>query len=170
MGRGVIMLFELKSVFLNEGLEQQLSYGLDISEIDMDGVFPFTSPVAVTAIARNRAGLVTLTLQCSYDYTRSCDRCGEPFTRRENKTFVDDLAQTLVDEGNDDYIETPDFTVELDEVVITDILLNLPQKNLCKEDCKGLCPTCGVNLNTGSCACSGKTVDPRLEILKQLMD
>ncbi len=88
----------------------------------------------------------------------------------ENKTFVHDLAQTLVDEGNDDYIETPDFTVELDEVVITDILLNLPQKNLCKEDCKGLCPTCGVNLNTGSCACSGKTVDPRLEILKQLMD
>ena len=75
-----------------------------------------------------------------------------------------------MDEGNDDYIETPDFTVELDEVVITDILLNLPQKNLCKEDCKGLCPTCGVNLNTGSCACSGKTVDPRLEILKQLMD
>ena len=153
MGRGVIMLFELKSVFLNEGLEQQLSYELDISEIDMDGVFPFTSPVAVTAIARNRAGLVTLTLHCGYDYTRSCDRCGEPFTRRENKTFVHDLAQTLVDEGNDDYIETP-----------------LPQKNLCKEDCKGLCPTCGVNLNTGSCACSGKTVDPRLEILKQLMD
>ncbi len=148
MGRGVIMLFELKSVFLNEGLEQQLSYELDISEIDMDGVFPFTSPVAVTAIARNRAGLVTLTLHCGYDYTRSCDRCGEPFTRRENKTFVHDLAQTLVDEGNDD----------------------LPQKNLCKEDCKGLCPTCGVNLNTGSCACSGKTVDPRLEILKQLMD
>ena len=107
MGRGVIMLFELKSVFLNEGLEQQLSYELDISEIDMDGVFPFTSPVAVTAIARNRAGLVTLTLHCGYDYTRSCDR---------------------------------------------------------------LCPTCGVNLNTGSCACSGKTVDPRLEILKQLMD
>ncbi len=86
MGRGVIMLFELKSVFLNEGLEQQLSYELDISEIDMDGVFPFTSPVAVTAIARNRAGLVTLTLHCGYDYTRSCDRCGEPFTRRENKT------------------------------------------------------------------------------------
>ena len=89
MGRGVIMLFELKSVFLNEGLEQQLSYGLDISEIDMDGVFPFTSPVAVTAIARNRAGLVTLTLHCGYDYTRSCDRCGEPFTRRENKTCAD---------------------------------------------------------------------------------
>lgn len=164
------MLFELKSVFLNVGEEKELSYQLDISDIDIDGAFPFKSPVTVTATASNRASLVTLALNCRFDYQRSCDRCGEQCTVEQNMNFAHKLAQTLVDEGNDDYIETPDFTVELDEVVITDILLNLPQKNLCKEDCKGLCPTCGVNLNTGSCACSGKTVDPRLEILKQLMD
>ena len=164
------MLFELKSVFLNEGLQQQLNYELDIADIDIDGVFPFTSPVAVTATARNRASLVTLTLACSYDYSRPCDRCGESFTRREEKVFVHKLAQTLADEGNDDYIETPDFTVELDEVVISDILLNLPQKNLCKEACKGLCPVCGQNLNLGTCSCSGESVDPRLAVLKQLMD
>ena len=164
------MLFELKSVFLNEGHTQQLSYELDIADMDIDGVFPFTSPVAVTATAHNRTGLVTLTLDCRYDYTRSCDRCSETFTRREEKSFTHYLAQTLVDDTNDDYIETPDFTVELDEVVITDILLDLPQKNLCREDCRGLCPDCGQNLNAGSCACSGKSVDLRLEILKQLMD
>ncbi len=164
------MLFELKSVFLNEDCEKQLTYELDIADIDVDGVFPFTSPVAVTATARNRASLVTLTLDCRYDYSRSCDRCTEQFVHREQKTFVHRLAQTLVDEGNDDYIETPDFTVELDEVVISDILLDLPQKNLCRSDCKGLCPKCGQNLNSGKCECEGKTVDPRLEILKQLMD
>ena len=164
------MLFELKSVFLNEDCEKQLTYELDIADIDVDGVFPFTSPVTVTATARNRASLVTLTLDCRYDYSRSCDRCTEQFVRREQKTFVHRLAQTLVDEGNDDYIETPDFTVELDEVVISDILLDLPQKNLCRSDCKGLCPKCGHNLNSGKCECEGKTVDPRLEILKQLMD
>lgn len=164
------MLFELKPVFLNEGHVQQLQYLLDITDIDIDGVFPFTSPVAVTATARNRASLVTLTLDCGYDYSRCCDRCGEGFTRREEKSFTHRLAQTLVDEGNDDYIETPDFTVELDEVVIADILLHLPQKNLCKEDCKGLCPVCGQNLNNGACLCEKKSVDPRLEVLKQLMD
>lgn len=164
------MLFELKSVFLNEGYEQTLNEEIDLSKIDIDGVFPFTSPVSVTATARNRASLVTLTLLCSYDYTRSCDRCGETFTVREEKVFSHKLAQTLMDEGNDDYIETPDFTVELDETVISDILLNLPSKNLCKEDCKGLCPQCGKNLNGGECDCKAKTVDPRMEILKQLMD
>ena len=164
------MLFELKSVFLNEGYEQTLNEEIDLSKIDIDGVFPFTSPVSVTATARNRASLVTLTLLCSYDYTRSCDRCGEVFTVREEKTFTHKLAQTLMDEGNDDYIETPDFTVELDETVISDILLNLPSKNLCREDCKGLCPQCGKNLNSGACGCKSNAVDPRMEILKQLMD
>ena len=164
------MLFELKSVFLNEDCEKQLTYELDIADIDVDGVFPFTSPVAVTATARNKTGLVTLSLDCGYDYTRSCDRCGEEYCRREQKRFVHMLVQTLADESNDDYIETPDFTVELDEIVITDILLDLPQKNLCKEACKGLCPVCGQNLNLGTCSCSGESVDPRLAVLKQLMD
>lgn len=164
------MLFELKSVFLNEGHEQQLQYTLDIADIDIDGVFPFTSPVVVTAVARNRASLVTLTLRCEFDYTRSCDRCCEAFTRREDKTFTHRLAQTLADEKSDDYIETPDFTVELDEIIISDILLDVPQKNLCQEDCRGLCPVCGQNLNSGGCRCETADVDPRLAVLKQLMD
>lgn len=164
------MLFELKSVFLNDGSEQRLDYELNMSDVEIDGVFPFTSPVSVTAVARNRASLVTLTLECGYDYSRCCDRCGEPFTRREIVTFSHRLAQTLADEGNDDYIETPDFTVELDEIIFSDILLNLPQKNLCKEDCKGLCRICGKNLNSGECGCESRSVDPRLAVLKQLMD
>ena len=168
--RGAVMLFELKSVFLSDGEEKRLNYELDMSSIDVGGVFPFTSPVAVSAVARNRASLVTLTVGCGYDYTAACDRCGEVFTRREQKEFPHRLAQTLIDEGNDDYIETPDFTVELDEIVISDILLNLPQKRLCKEDCKGLCPVCGHNLNNGDCECEKQPADPRLAVLKQLMD
>ncbi len=164
------MLFDLKSVFLVEGSEQRESCMLDLSAVDIDGVFPFTSPVEVTAVARNRTGLVTLSLCCCYDYSRCCDRCGEAFIKREQKRFEHRLVQTLADEGNDDYIETPDFTVELEEIAVSDILLDLPQKNLCREDCRGLCQICGQNLNNGSCSCEQKAVDPRLAILKQLMD
>ena len=84
--------------------------------------------------------------------------------------FEHKLAQTLVDDGNDDYIETPDFKLELDDIVISDILLSLPQKNLCKGDCKGLCQICGKNLNEGDCSCDKREIDPRLEMLKQFMD
>ncbi len=164
------MLFELKSVFQNEGEEKQVNYKLDIADIDIDGVFPFRTPIDVTATAKNRASLVSLTIRACFGYSRSCDRCSTEFTREMDMLFEHKLAQTLVDDGNDDYIETPDFKLELDDVVISDILLSLPQKNLCKEDCKGLCQICGKNLNEGDCSCDKREIDPRLEMLKQFMD
>lgn len=164
------MLFDLKSVFLNDGETKQLSYQLDISGVDIDGVFPFTSPVNITAEAKNRASLVSLSLLCDFDCERPCDRCGETVKKAEKLVFEHRLVQTLVDDTNDDYIETPDFTLELDDVVITDIILSYPQKFLCREDCRGLCPQCGKNLNEGDCGCEKTAVDPRLEILKQFME
>ena len=164
------MLFELKSVFQNEGEEKQVNYKLDIADIDIDGVFPFRTPIDVTATAKNRASLVSLTIRACFSYSRSCDRCSTDFTREMDMLFEHKLAQTLVDDGNDDYIETPDFKLELDDIVISDILLSLPQKNLCKDDCKGLCLICGKNLNEGDCSCDKREIDPRLEMLKQFMD
>ena len=164
------MLFELKSVFQNEGEEKQVNYKLDIADIDIDGVFPFRTPIDVTATAKNRASLVSLTIRACFSYSRSCDRCSTDFTREMDMLFEHKLAQTLVDDGNDDYIETPDFKLELDDIVISDILLSLPQKNLCKENCKGLCQFCGKNLNEGDCSCDKREIDPRLEMLKQFMD
>lgn len=164
------MLFELKSVFQNEGEEKQVNYKLDIADIDIDGVFPFRTPIDVTATAKNRASLVSLTIRACFSYSRSCDRCSTDFTREMDMLFEHKLAQTLVDDGNDDYIETPDFKLELDDIVILDILLSLPQKNLCKDDCKGLCQICGKNLNEGDCSCDKREIDPRLEMLKQFMD
>lgn len=164
------MLFELKSVFQNEGEEKQVNYKLDIADIDIDGVFPFRTPIDVTATAKNRASLVSLTIRACFSYSRSCDRCSTDFTREMDMLFEHKLAQTLADDGNDDYIETPDFKLELDDIVISDILLSLPQKNLCKEDCKGLCQICGKNLNEGDCSCDKREIDPRLEMLKQFMD
>ena len=164
------MLFELKSVFQNEGEEKQVNYKLDIADIDIDGVFPFRTPIDVTATAKNRASLVSLTIRACFSYSRSCDRCSTDFTREMDMLFEHKLAQTLVDDGNDDYIETPDFKLELDDIVISDILLSLPQKNLCKDDCKGLCQICGKNLNESDCSCDKREIDPRLEMLKQFMD
>ena len=164
------MLFELKSVFQNEGEEKQVNYKLDIADIDIDGVFPFRTPIDVTATAKNRASLVSLSIRACFSYSRSCDRCSTDFTREMDLLFEHKLAQTLVDDGNDDYIETPDFKLELDDIVISDILLSLPQKNLCKDDCKGLCQICGKNLNEGDCSCDKREIDPRLEMLKQFMD
>jgi uncharacterized protein len=60
--------------------------------------------------------------------------------------------------------------VELTDLLREQILLEVPLKTLCKEECRGLCPHCGINLNTGNCECAQATADPRWEALKDLKD
>ncbi|MGN0559409.1 MAG: YceD family protein [Acutalibacteraceae bacterium] len=164
------MLFELKQVFLNEGEEKRIDYTLSLNNIELDGFYPFKTPVKVTATAKNRAGLVDLLIHTEFTYTRHCDRCFELVQRQMSYDFSHRLVTSLAGDSDDDYIEAPDFTVELDELITSDILLELPNKFLCRDDCKGLCPKCGKSLNDGECNCEKTAVDSRLDILKQLLD
>ena len=164
------MLLKLKDVFLNDGSRSESDYSLPLAELDINGDYPFKSPVRVIATAVNRAGVVELNVKAVFDYTTRCDRCFVPIIKHMELSFTHGLATELIDEENDDYIETPDYTLELDDVVISDIILNLPRKMLCRDDCRGLCPDCGKNLNEGDCGCGRQTVDSRLDILKQLID
>ncbi|WP_377077376.1 YceD family protein, partial [Ruminococcus bicirculans (ex Wegman et al. 2014)] len=54
----------------------------------------------------------------------------------------------------DDYVVCENNTLDLDELAISDLLLQLPTKILCRDDCKGLCYVCGQDLNEGKCNCS----------------
>ena len=56
--------------------------------------------------------------------------------------------------------------LDLKEVAENSIYLELPFKKLCNEDCKGLCQSCGVNLNNETCSCEDLDIDPRLAGLK----
>ena len=60
-------------------------------------------------------------------------------------------------------------TVDLDELVREQVLLTLPARALCGEDCKGLCPTCGTDRNVNPCDCQSKDTDPRWAALKEVM-
>ena len=58
--------------------------------------------------------------------------------------------------------------IDVDEVVKEQILLAVPTRMLCREDCKGICPECGTDLNKGECACKKDDIDPRWAALKNL--
>jgi len=58
--------------------------------------------------------------------------------------------------------------VELNDVLREQVLLALPLKTLCREDCRGLCPHCGQNLNSVQCSCSQEVEDPRWAALKDI--
>jgi uncharacterized protein len=56
----------------------------------------------------------------------------------------------------------------LEDVLREQVLLSLPVRTLCREDCKGLCPRCGQNLNSETCTCDTIPVDPRWAVLSDL--
>jgi uncharacterized protein len=59
-------------------------------------------------------------------------------------------------------------TLDVDEIVKEQILLAVPTRMLCREDCKGICPECGIDRNTGECNCVTDNIDPRWAALKNL--
>lgn len=164
------MLLQLKEVFQNDGHKLNVDYSLPMQEVELNGDFPFKSPVLLNVMAVNRAGLVDLIVKANLEITTHCDRCFDDLVVPLEFTFNHRLAVDLNDEENDEYIETPDYQLDIDDLIVSDVLLEMPSKILCSNDCKGLCQTCGHNLNDGECECSKAPADPRLEILKQLID
>lgn len=105
---------------------------------------------------------------------QACDRCLE----QADVAIGGDFVYTLVPEKAEtaeereltaEELETSyyrgDF-IDLAPLICEEIVLQVPMKILCSEQCKGLCPNCGVNLNTGSCNCRREMTDERLAALK----
>ena len=163
------MLLDLKDIFVSDGASKDVSYTLSMSDVEVMGERPFSSPVLVQAHVENKAGMVTLNIDTDFVYVTECCRCLAPIERRFDYKFSHKIIENLEEDFNDDYIEAPDLTLDLDELVSSDILLELPARFLCREDCQGLCQKCGHNLNLGECGCGKTEVDPRLEALKELL-
>ena len=165
------MLLDLKSLFSGEQDTLPFTCELSLSETEFNGGYPFVTPIAVEGIAKAAYGSVELTASVAFDYEAPCDRCTALTKRRYHYQFSHILSDSPEKEEDDDVIQIgPERTLDLDELLRSDILLELPYKYLCSEDCKGLCVSCGKNLNEGPCGCNLHQVDPRLEVLKKLID
>ena len=79
------------------------------------------------------------------------------------------LAETLENGENDEIVLLEDGEVDVEDLARTAFILDMDAKFLCSEDCKGLCPRCGADLNLGPCGC-GKETDPRLAALAALLE
>jgi uncharacterized protein len=103
-----------------------------------------------------------------------CSRCLAQFEQSltSDIQFVIDLAggKDAEKSEEDGYFvaDTSSPYFEIDDLVRESLILSLPLKPLCSEDCKGLCPICGVDLNKKQCHCVKDEIDPRWEQLKEL--
>ncbi len=164
------MKLDLKQLFDLVGEKQEIDTAFDFSNETLYGTTPFTQPVRVTGKIENRAGVVTLVFSVKSVLSLTCDRCLKTFEKPVDYSFSHIVVRELsnADDEEFDYVVCEDGMLDLAELVRSDLMLELPTKVLCREDCKGLCPRCGKDLNLGSCDCKTKDIDPRWQALSDL--
>ncbi len=165
------MLLALSSILTSPGTSIPFSADIDLSDLRYGICYPVTEPVHAEGWVRNTAGVLVMTGTVATCIHGICDRCAEPFQREVSFPIDAVLVRELnSEEGEDEglYSLVGD-SADLEEIVRTVFVLNLDSKLLCREDCKGLCPRCGKNLNHDPCGCR-KEPDPRLAALAQLLE
>jgi uncharacterized protein len=106
----------------------------------------------------------------------SCARCAEEFSATIERPFRYVLSPRAVGDDADGRLRAEDLEfslyegeeIDLAPLIAEQLLLGLPSRALCRDDCRGLCTRCGVNLNFNGCACESKAADPRLAVLRSL--
>ncbi|QAT17212.1 hypothetical protein BU251_05430 [Candidatus Velamenicoccus archaeovorus] len=110
-------------------------------ELDAPGI-RFEEPVKIAVSAKRDSGLAVAQVDVRSKATMTCARCLCDFAVKIERSFK--LAYAL---------DISEPVVELDDDIRQELILTYPQKVLCREDCRGICPRCGVDLNKERCKC-----------------
>ena len=160
------------------GHTRQYTLHEDISQLDPE-IVPLSALDGNIQLIRTADGVFALgDLHTSLELT--CARCLTQFSlplqfslEEEFRPTIDIHTGAALPLTADDEAATridAHHEIDLSEVVRQNILLTIPPSPICRSKCAGLCPTCGKNWNEGPCDCKPEEIDPRLEILKQLLD
>ena len=156
---------DLTEVILTEGkvIQREVELGIDVFSYKL-GDFKISrkSPVSIRV---ENIGDRKLVLEGSADIEVliPCARCLEPVATGLHIQFD---YKTELDEK--DYIDG--YNLDVDKLVCSEILVSWPSKVLCKENCKGLCNTCGTNLNLKTCDCEPTDLDPRMAQIQEIFN
>lgn len=168
------MQINLSELFIREGKEKTYTQDIETAKFQTpNGVYEVASKESVILRVRNigerklyMEGKAKLSLYIP------CDRCLEavliPFELTIDQAL--DLSQSE-EERVEDLNEQPylsGYNLDVDQLIGNELLLNLPMKVLCDENCKGICNRCGTNLNRGSCECDKHPLDPRMSLIQDI--
>ena len=156
----------------------ETSFDQEALSLAADGVVHLPKPLQTRCRVTVHEDRVRVQGWLAAEMSVTCSRCLRLFSSRLEKTFDleyapdpkveregEELALNYEDLGVGFY---RDEQLDLGSAVGEQILLEIPMKPLCAEDCRGLCDQCGADLNQGDCGCVRETVDPRLASLLEL--
>jgi uncharacterized protein len=148
----------------------------DQLDLDTEGV-RITGDVDVSGEVSKNAAKTDVRGSIKAPLEIDCTRCLTPVKSDLAIRFdIDYVGRELFPAGRETHLDRGDLDtdiiegseLDLSEVAREQIVLNLPEQALCREDCKGICATCGKDLNEGDCSCGEDDIDPRWAALKNL--
>lgn len=117
---------------------------------------------------------IFLDLDIDYTYEKPCDRCLENSIKSEHVSYTAKVVRNLNEEIEDEEFDLIQYNekkqIDLSQLIKELIILSIPMKTLCEDECKGICPKCGANLNLSECNCDNDEIDIRFASLKGMFD
>ncbi len=162
------MIFDVQTILKTDGARVPVQGSLLPPEGKHE--FCFRGETLFSGTLTNIGGVLELTVVAEGSFSVPCARCMKNVEEKFSASIRETLAHEEAEVRDRDAVVT--FTgnsIDLHAVIWPNIFLALDSKYLCKEDCKGLCPMCGTDLNEGSCSCAEDDIDPRLAGLKDLL-
>lgn len=158
------------SNFLNKEISKKnLNITLKIGTFyDGNEYIDVLEPVKFSGVLKKVDNIITLTGKINTILGLTCSRCLEKFSYNVDISINENFTDRKIVNGDDDIIFIDDNCIDITEIIENNIILILPIKRLCKKDCKGLCPKCGINLNYSTCNCQNNEIDLRWEKLRNL--
>lgn len=156
------MLIDLSDLLMHEGKSIQLKADIELDSFSVLGleVKIIEKEQLILTLKNIEKNLLTLETDIKLSLSIPCDRCIEDVVKNFQQKVNKDIDMKLLGTDELDFMEKNFLNV--DKLVCSEIFPELPMKVLCKENCKGICPKCGCNLNVKECECEKTELDPRM--------
>lgn len=167
------MIIDVSGILKESGGRMTVSGEVDLNtgEAFLGEVYRFKEPVSVNGSISNNGKSLIFKAEGRGILETRCARCMKDIEAEVTFPIDENLVRAEDSENADeDSILFEGNIIEIDEIALNSFLMNVPPRFLCKEDCKGLCPNCGADLNEGECGCDHEQIDPRWAGLLDIMN
>ncbi len=163
--------YEIKQILGQAGDEIDFSGSIDLDSVMIgERKVEFKAPVVADGVLRNVGHGVLAEGRYRTTIVNECSRCLDKFDQelsgKIEELFVMDTSKQS--DGDREVFPIINRTIDLEPAVYQTIVTEIPFKPLCKNDCAGICPTCGKNLNKETHDCQEEAIDIRMSKLKDM--
>lgn len=162
------MKINIASVLRNDGASKAFSGNVELGTFDyMGSTLQFAEPVLVEGKVYSIGGALEISAKITGEYKTECSRCGQPIVGKLSGELFESLDSDFSD-IDEECVSISGNVIDISGSVEACIFESIPLQPLCREDCKGLCPVCGIDLNKNECNCETEVYDPRFAIFRNL--